>query len=117
MARALRWDSSRTVPWKRLTIEWAVVAAVVMVVIGATNKPVANGAYTLLFSGVIYLGFGALMAKLGYARKSLAQLRAEAAAAPPRQRKGVAPTQGPRPRPAPTRRTSTGPNRPASKKR
>lgn len=115
MAKALRWDSSRVVPWKRLVIEWAVVATIVTVVIVATNKPVANGAFTLLFSGLIYVGFGGVMAKFGYARKSLTQLRAEAAAAP-RQRKEV-PATAVRQRPAPTSRTSTGPNRPQRKRR
>ena len=93
------------------------MAAIVVVVIAATNKPVANGAFTLLFSGVVYVGFGAVMAKLGYARKSLAQMRADAAATP-RARARTAPVAAStRPRPAPTKRTSSGTNRPPKKRR
>lgn len=73
----------------------------------------------IVFAGGVYIGFGAVFAKFGYERKTLKQLRAESAAAPPRVvgRRPTASAAG-RARPAPTKRTSTGPsNRPSRKKR
>jgi hypothetical protein len=66
----------------------------------------------LLISGPLYLGLGAVLAKLGYQRKTIKQMRAESKA-PPEPRRDTARSDGPRSRPAPTKRTSTGPsNRP-----
>jgi hypothetical protein len=66
----------------------------------------------LLISGPLFLVVGAVLAKFGYQRKTMRELRVEsdakrAAAAPPASVGRV----GGRPRPAPTRRTSTGPSR------
>ena len=61
----------------------------------------------LLASGPLYLGFGYLLAKFGYQRKTRKELRTPQAAAG-RQSSSVADD---RPKPAPTRRTSAGPNR------
>jgi hypothetical protein len=64
----------------------------------------------LLVSGPVYLLFGAALAKLGVQRKTLKELRAEReaiAAQAPRQK---ATTPAGRAKPAPTRRTSTGPS-------
>ncbi len=70
----------------------------------------------LLVSFPLYIGLSFVMAKFGYQRKTLAELRTPRAASSSRS---SAPTEsGPtRNRPAPTRRTSSGPNRPTSKKR
>jgi hypothetical protein len=113
----MKWNAARPVPWKRLFIEWAVIGVVVG--IGAllfTKNTTASSYLSILFGGVVYVGFGALLAKLGYQRKTLKQMRAEAAAAPPRQ---VGRTAAPaaRPKPAPTSRTSTGPGKSSQKKR
>jgi hypothetical protein len=110
------WDSNRPVPWGRLLKEWAIYAAIMAVILAVLFRgegrlvPILSG---LLISLPLYLMFGAVLAKFGYQRKTLADLRTPRAE--PR-----APTtdQTGRPKPAPTRRTSTGPsNRPRSKRR
>ncbi|MEY4340229.1 MAG: hypothetical protein RLZ14_2079 [Actinomycetota bacterium] len=111
----MAWDSTRPVPWKRLLIEWAVIGVIVAAVsyFGTDNRRVESY-ISIVLAGFVYLGVGAVLAKLGYARKSLKQIRTETAA---RQAAAPAPTAV-RGRPAPTRRTSTGPsNRPKKKKR
>jgi hypothetical protein len=66
----------------------------------------------LLVSGPMYLAFGYVLAKLGYQRKSLKELRAEPKA--PRKSRGAASresidaTPAARAKPAPTRRTGGG---------
>lgn len=118
----MAWDSSRPVPWKRLAIEWLVIAVVVGgISFFVTENNRAANYLTIVLAGPIYIGFGALLAKLGYARKSLKELRAEDAARQAQKARAAGasgtPT-GPRPKPAPTSRTSTGPsNRPANKKK
>ncbi|MEN9824125.1 MAG: hypothetical protein RLZ04_2551 [Actinomycetota bacterium] len=105
----MAWDSTRPVPWKRLLIEWAVIGAVVIVVSGFTNPPVTiESLISVVLGGGIYTLVGVLLAKFGYQRKTLKQLRAEAAAAAPRSATTTAP---PRPRPAPTSRTGGGTRR------
>ena len=73
--------------------------------------PIIGG---LLASGPLYLGLGYVLAKFGYQRKTLAELRTPAAPPPTVT---ATTSRDARPRPAPTRRTSTGPNRPAAKSR
>lgn len=109
----MAWDSSRPVPWKRLITQWVVIGAVVAFVSFAFTDNREPGSYlSIFFAGFIYLGLGAVLAKFGYSQKSLKQMRAEAAAATPRT---VAPTA--RPKPAPTKRTSTGPSQQPRKKK
>ena len=60
----------------------------------------------LLVSGPLYLAFGSVLAKFGYQRKTWRELRAESAHRPPPGSDRGNP--GPRPRPAPTRRTGGG---------
>lgn len=122
----MKWDSSRSVPWKRLCIEWAVVAAVVAVVsFSATDNRSLSSYVGLVLGGVVYLTVGATMAKFGYQRKTLKQMRSDVAAAP-RRTVGSAPASTrstgqeatARPRPAPTKRTSGGPgHRPKPRRR
>ncbi len=115
----MAWDSSRPIPWKRLGTEWAIIAVVVAGISWFVTDNRKLGSYlTILLAGVIYVGFGALLAKFGYSRKSLGQLRAEAAAAAPRTPSAATATSAAKPKPAPTKRTSTGPsNRPSKRKR
>ena len=116
----MKWDSSRSVPWKRLCIEWAIVAVAVAVVsFYATNNRSLSSYVALLLGGVVYLAVGAAMAKFGYKRKTLKQMRAEVAAAPRRAPAASNPDDATaRPRPAPTKRTSGGPaHRPAKRRR
>ena len=114
----MAWDSSRPVPWKRLIIEYLVIGIVIAVVALVVSKDRRAANYwTIAMAAPIYLGFGYVLAKLGYARKSLAQVRAEAAAAQAKKAASTSSSAG-RPKPAPTSRTSSGPSqRPAKKKR
>ena len=64
----------------------------------------------------LYVGLSYVMAKFGYQRKSLAELRTPRAT-PASDSATPVESSTSRNRPAPTRRTSSGPNRPTSKKR
>lgn len=113
----MAWNSANPVAWKRLFTEWLVIGAVVAAVsLVATDNRNASSYFAIILGGVVYVGLGAVLAKFGYQRKTLKQIRAEAAAAPPRQ-VGRPEAAGARPKPAPTSRTSTGPNKPAQKRR
>lgn len=125
----MAWDSNRPVPWQRLIREWliyvAVMAVVLLVVLGGNNVAGALGG--LLVSGPLYLIMGFVLAKFGYQRKTLKEMRT--AQAEPREKKqkkkkkktdetGDDEAETPaRRRPAPTKRTSGGGNRPKSKPR
>jgi len=104
------------VPWQRLLKEWAIYAAIMGVILsiffrdGGRLVPILGG---LLVSGPIYLALGAVLAKFGYQRKTLAELKTPRAS--PR---GSASDPELRAKPPTTRRTSTGPsNRPRPKRR
>ena len=106
------WDASRPVPWKRLLKEWVVYAAIMAVVFALFFR--GSGSFIgiiagLLVSAPLYLAFGYGLAKLGYQRKTLAELRTPRAA--PASRATAAATDDERRRPAPTRRTAGGTNR------
>jgi hypothetical protein len=113
----MAWNASNPVPWKRLCIEWLIIGSVVAAVsFVATDNREAGSYLTIPIGGAIYVLLGALLAKFGYSRKTLKQIRAAAAAVPPRQVGAAAPPTM-RPRPAPTSRTSGGPPRAPAKKR
>jgi hypothetical protein len=98
------WDASRPVPWNRLLKEWLIYAAILAVVFALVFRgSVFSIVAGLVVSGPIYLAFGYVMAKFGYQRKSLADLRTPRAT--------TAPEPEARRAPAPTRRTSGGRNR------
>ena len=114
----MAWDSSRPVPWRRLIREWLIyvaIASLAMLVILRDRLSISIF-FGLFVSGPMYLLFGAVLAKFGYARKSYKDLRAEreraaAAKSPSTSSKGsAAGSATERPRPAPTKRTSTGPS-------
>lgn len=111
------WNAGNPVPWKRLTKEWAVIGVVVALVslLLFENRSAANY-LTILFGGAVYVVLGAVLAKFGYQRKTLKQIREEAAAMPPRQVGRSAPLRGAA-RPAPTSRTGGAARRPQSKRR
>jgi hypothetical protein len=74
----------------------------------------------LLVSGPLYLALGYVLAKFGYQRKSLKELRAEAPVRGSKRSSGKADTagvSGPKPKPAPTSRTGGAPARGAAKRR
>jgi hypothetical protein len=121
----MAWDSTRPVPWPRLMREWVVYVAIMALVFALffRDSNLVGILAGLLASGPIFLFFGYAMAKFGYERKSLKQLRSEPRK-PKRSGKGAAPSESdrsaPRPKPAPTRRTAGSgnrPSRPAKKRR
>jgi Ca2+/Na+ antiporter len=102
------WDANRPVPWKRLFREAAiflVVGALAMVIF---VKPLRAATFVGLFFGMLfYVAFVAVLSKFGYERQSIREARArrEAVAAA-----ASAPAAGSKARPAPTKRTTTGPS-------
>ncbi len=119
----MSWDSSRPVPWRRLAKEWviyaAIMSAIFLLLFRGSNTIGAIGG--VLVSGPLYLAFGYVLAKFGYQRKTMAELRAareSGAGGRSTSTSADDPAGTTRPkRPPPTRRTSTGPNRPAKRKR
>ena len=115
----MAWDSNRPVPWRRLVREWLVYVAAMAAVflLFFRDNGVLGILAGLLISGPLYLLFGFVLAKFGYQRKSWKELRSEPR--PERTRSGEEATVGPKPKPAPTRRTGGTAGRPggARKKR
>ena len=108
----MAWDSTRAVPWQRLIRDWLLYIGIMAAVfVFVYRDDLSTGPFVgLLVSGPLFLVVGAVLAKFGYTRKTMRDLRAEgdakrAAAA------AVAEAPKTRTRPAPTRRTSTGPGR------
>ncbi len=106
-------------PWKRLGFFLGLYATVMLAVTVLTNRDrIASGLVSVAF-GVIVAGLVLItLAKFGWtmpilrSREEIAQARAERIAARD-SRKGSttrSSTGGPRPKAAPTRRTSTGPS-------
>jgi hypothetical protein len=112
----MAWDSSRPVPWQRLIREWLVYAAIMsaVFVIFFRNSNVVGAVAGVLISGPLYLAFGAVMAKFGYQRTRLKDVRSARAA---EVDQGSSESEAPRPKPAPTSRTAGGGNRPKSSNR
>ncbi len=114
----MAWDSSRPVPWKRLATEWVVIAVVVGgISFFVTENTRAANYLTIVLAGPLYIGFGAIVAKFGYARKTVKQLRAETEAELARKAAATPTTASARPRPAPTSRTSSGPSNRSNRKK
>ena len=114
------WESSRPVPWQRLIREWLIYAAIMAAIflIFFLDGNLVGAFAGLLVSGPLYLVFGFVLAKFGYQRKTLKQVRAARAGGAGDTAKPVV-TGGPRQRPAPTRRTAGGgrSNRPSNRRR
>lgn len=128
----MAWDSTRPVPWQRLVREWLVYVAVMVAVmlILLRDRPLAGAMIGLAASGPLYLGIGFVLAKFGYQRKSLRELRNEAATGGSDRRSrratgrpdddradGEGGVPGPRPKPAPTSRTGASTGRPGGKRK
>jgi hypothetical protein len=111
----MAWDSSRPVPWQRLIREWLVYAAIMTAVfiIFFRGDNVLGAVAGVLISGPLYLGFGAVMAKFGYQRTRLKDVR-RASASTGDEAPSAVQTDAPRPKPPPTSRTAGGGNRPKS---
>lgn len=117
----MAWDSSRPVPWTRLIREWLIYAAIMSAVflIFFRGDSTVGAIAGVLISGPLYLAFGSLMAKFGYQRTRLKDLRggskgkSDAESEP-----ATTPSSGhSRAKPAPTSRTAGGGNRPTSSSR
>jgi hypothetical protein len=122
----MAWDSNRPVDYRRIFRDWLLIAGAMAVLIAVIpsmreGSNLASMIVSLVATLPIWFGLSWVMAKLGYQRKSLAELRAaRAAAAAPKASGGAtaAAAATERPRPAPTKRTSSGPsNRPQRKRR
>lgn len=117
----MAWDSSRPVPWNRLIREWLIYAAIMSAVfiIFFRGDNVIGAIAGVLISGPLYLAFGAAMAKFGYQRTRLKDVRgaAKQPAASSNSASESTGTDAPRPKPAPTSRTAGGGNRPKSSNR
>ena len=109
------------VPWNRLIREWLIYAAIMSAVflIFFRGDNVLGAIAGVLISGPLYLAFGAAMAKFGYQRTRLKDVRGttkgsvDTPAAPPTSADDLES----RPKPAPTSRTAGGGNRPKSSSR
>ena len=119
----MAWDSSRPVPWQRLVREWLIyvgVMAAIFLLIARNNY--AGVMAGLLISGPLYLAFGYVLAKFGYTRKTMKELRSERTTSSTSSTSETSSAsesesndERPRNRPAPTSRTSTGRGRPGTK--
>lgn len=111
----MAWDSTRTVQWQRLVRDWLIYVSIMAVVFLFIYRDglIASPFIGLLISGPLFVGFGAVLAKFGHQRKTLRDLRAETEA---RRQTPAESSPQVRGRPAPTRRTSTGPGRHPSRK-
>ena len=107
----MAWDANRPVPYKRLAKEWLIYATI-MVILFATlfrdSTDIGGILIGLAVSFPLWIGFSYVLAKFGYQRKTLAELRTARASATPRTAVETAPSRA---KPAPTKRTSTGPGR------
>lgn len=89
--------------------EWVIYALIMTVVfvLFFRDAGIIGAIAGLLVSGPLYLLLGYVLAKFGYQRKSIREMRSERNNPPAPDPARTATAQ--RPKPAPTRRTSTGP--------
>ena len=115
----MAWDSTRPVPWNRLIREWLIYAAIMSAVflIFFRGDNVLGAIAGVLISGPLYLSFGAVMAKFGYQRTRLKDIRGKDRTATSDAEPTTAGTDARRSRPAPTSRTASGGNRPKASSR
>ncbi len=116
----MAWDSSRPVPWNRLIREWLIYAAIMsaVFVIFFRGDNVLGAIAGVLISGPLYLTFGAVLAKFGYQRTRLKDVRGSKQGTNSSDDASTAAgSDAPRARPAPTSRTSGGGNRPKASSR
>ena len=108
--------------------EWVIYVGIMAVVLAIffRENGIIGALAGLLVSGPLYLAFGFVLAKFGYRRRSLKEMRTPRASASSGRSSGRSSTssssadEGASPtrnRPAPTSRTSTGINRKKARKR
>jgi hypothetical protein len=114
----MAWDSNRPVPWKKLGFYLALYAGIVIAFFALTKPDNLVSAVPGLTVGVILAGtFMVVLIKLGWNMpmlRSREEVAAQRAARTAERSGGSSGGQGvdpdgPRPKPAPTSRTSTGP--------
>jgi hypothetical protein len=112
------WDNSRPVPYQRLIREWLIYAAIMsaVFVIFFRGGNVVGAVAGVLISGPLYVGLGAVMAKFGYQRQRLKDVRPKDASAV-NEAGDTSSAPAAREKPAPTSRTAGGGNRPQSKRK
>ena len=99
----MAWDANRPIPWRRLLKE-----ATIFLVVGAlamaflVKKQQISNYIGLVLGMLFYVAFIAVLSKFGYQRQSMRDAR--------ERRRAAAAAQAVRQRPAPTKRTSTGPS-------
>jgi len=117
----MAWDSTRPVPWNRLIREWLIYAAIMSAVflIFFRGDSTVGAIAGVLISGPMYLGFGAVMAKFGYQRTRMKDIRgaAKGKSKADTEPAATSDTEHSRAKPAPTSRTAGGGNRPKSSSR
>jgi hypothetical protein len=115
----MAWDSKRPVRWRRLLTEWAVVMAFMLILTTFFSSNRTTGSYVaVLVGGSVYPLFGWVLAKFGYQRATFKEQRERSLAAAQAKRAAKSPGGVPtRAKPAPTRRTSTGPSQRPKKAR
>ena len=108
-------------PWNLLLKRFGLMFAGMVVLVALTGRSNMGGLLGgLLLGGLLFFGFSWLLSKFGYAPKTMAQIRGEAAQRnaergteprPARRRRGTAQAltnATGRPKPPPTRRTASG---------
>ena len=105
----MAWDSSRPVPWQRLAREWLLYVGLmgVVFVLFFRDSNLVGIVGGLLASGPMYLALGYVLAKFGYQRTSLRELRAEPRPSTSDQATAAS-GEVRRAKPAPTKRTGGG---------
>ena len=104
----MAWDANRPIPWRRLLREAAIFLVVgTVALLFLVKDPQVSSFVGLVIGMAFYVAFVAVLSKFGYQRQSMrdARERRHAAAAV-----STSAPQATRQRPAPTRRTSTGPS-------
>jgi hypothetical protein len=103
----MAFDRRRPVPWSRLLREAVIFTVVGTLMFALVIREPDPGIYIGIVAGAaLYVGLGALLAKFGYRRQTLGELRAQTRAqAAAKQAAARNATPAPRPKPAPTRRT------------
>ena len=107
----MAWDARRPVPWRRLLREATIFIVVgTLAVVFLVRDPKPSTFVGLVLGMFFYIAFVAVLSKFGYQRLSMREARDKRrAVAAPTTAAATATTAG-RPRPAPTKRTSTGPS-------
>jgi hypothetical protein len=118
----MAWDAARPVPWKRLFTFVSIYSLIVLGIFSLLRpSEIVQSIPGVLFGAGVAVIIMAVLTKFGWnptmlkSRAEIAEARAQRAAAKSRPTTsspaGSSSTtaEGPRPKPAPTKRTSTGP--------